>query len=261
MRINRLSLLNSLFSVLNDNSPEDSNAMLARYFLQNYRNLASLNIFDVAADCYVSRSSVRRFCKALGYENFVDLKNEFIEYDDKMTQSMAHFHRSDYRIQLTSEINAMIEELDRRMNNEQTMRIAERIHDSRFVVFLTSDTSTSVIKMFQQAMVLQGKIIYLVSDTYTEQTMLTQLDERDYVITVSVTGVFAKAIAPYVRDMRATKHLVTANRDQKLHDGYDKVYHLSATDKSEEGSLVYGKYGINYMFDVILATYINRYAD
>lgn len=259
MRINRLSLLHSLFSVLNDYPPEDSNAVLALYFLEHYRNLADLNIFDVAADCFVSRSSVRRFCQSIGYENFIDLKTEFSKYDDMMAHFMQHVQQDNYRDSLTKEINAMIAELDHRMNNVETEKIADRIFNSRYVVFLTADTSTSVIKAFQQAMVLHGKIIHLVSDSYTENTLLTKLDQRDYLIVLSATGVFAKACEEYIKPVKAYKALVTVNREPCFKAQYDRVYHLSAQDRSQDGNLVYGTYGMTYMFDIVYATYVNKY--
>lgn len=260
MRINRLSLLHSLFSVLNDYPPEDSNAVLALYFLEHYGELADLNIFDVAADCFVSRSSVRRFCQSIGYENFIDLKTEFRQYDDQMAHFMQHVQKDNYRDSLTKEINAMIAELDQRMNNEETEKIADRIFNSRYVVFMTSDTSTSVIKSLQQAMVLHGKIIHLISDSYTENTLLSKLDSRDYLIVLSATGVFAKACEEYIKPVKAYKALVTVNRDPWFKTQFDKVYHLSAQDKSQSGNLVYGTYGMTYMFDIIYATYVNKYS-
>ncbi len=259
MRINRLSLLHSLFSVLNDYPPEDSNAVLALYFLEHYRNLADLNIFDVAADCFVSRSSVRRFCQSIGYENFIDLKTEFSKYDDMMAHFMQHVQQDNYRESLTKEINAMIAELDQRMNNVELEKIADRIFNSRYVVFLTADTSTSVIKAFQQAMVLHGKIIHLISDSYTENTLLNKLDQRDYLLVLSATGVFAKACEEYIKPVKAYKALVTVNREPCFKSQYDKVYHLSALDRSQDGNLVYGTYGMTYMFDIVYATYVNKF--
>ncbi len=261
MRINRLGLLNSLFTVLNDNSPDDSSAVLARYFLENYNHLSELNIFDVAAECYVSRSSVRRFCKSLGYGSFLDLKNEFTEYDDKMSQSIKHYGREEYRSKLTLEINEMIEELDYRMDTEEINSIIKVLHDSRYVVILTSDASTSVIKNFQQAMALYGKIIYLVSDSYEDHSMISEANEKDCLITLSVTGVFANAIYPFIKDSKAHKTLYTGNRNPKLNEGYDKVYHLSKRDVTGESSFMYGKYGIDYVFDIILSAYVNAYKE
>lgn len=261
MRINRLGLLNSLFTVLNDNSPDDSSAVLAKYFLENYKHLSELNIFDVAAECFVSRSSVRRFCKSLGYGSFLDLKNEFREYDDKMALSIKHYGREEYRIKLTSEINEMIEELDYRMDTEEIDMIIKTFHDARYVIMLTSDASTSIIKVFQQAMALYGKIIYLISDSYEDHSMLQEASEKDCIVAISVTGVFATAVCPYLKDNPAYKMLFTGNRDAHLYDSYDKVYHLSKHDVSDERSFMYSKYGVDYAFDIILAAYVNAYKD
>ncbi len=149
MKINRLSLLNSLFNVLNENNQGDPYFILAEYFLEHYHELSRLNIYDVAADCFVSRSSIRRFCQAIGYENFVAFKDEFAQYDDQRASFQKHAGRENYRETLTQEINAMIAELDQRMNTAEVERLAERIHDAREVVFLTSSVgATSVFFPF-----------------------------------------------------------------------------------------------------------------
>lgn len=97
MKINRLSLLNSLFNVLNENNQGDPYFILAEYFLEHYHELSRLNIYDVAADCFVSRSSIRRFCQAIGYENFVAFKDEFAQYDDQRASFQKHAGRENYR--------------------------------------------------------------------------------------------------------------------------------------------------------------------
>lgn len=258
MNINRLSLLSSLFSVVNDNNEQDSNYVLAHYFLEHYHGLSELNIYDVAEDCYVSRSSVRRFCKSIGYENFLELKKGFNNYDDQYSYYMSHSNRENYREKLTREINEMIKELDERMNAEEVDKIAECLHRSRHIVFLTSDTSTSIIEEFQKSMIFFGKVIRIISDMYTDKSFINSLDERDVVITISSTGTFASALGDYLSECNAYKILVTVNRDKELGTFYDKVYHLSAEDRSNQGRSVYGKYGISYMFDVIYSAYLRK---
>ena len=258
MHINRLSLINSLTSMINENNQDDAYFTLAYYFLQHYHELSDLNIYDVAAQCYVSRSSVRRFCQAIGYENFKDLKKEFREYDDQLHYFMANADKEDYRKWLTSEINEMMKELDQRMNTDEINVIVDKIHNSREVVFLTSDTSTMSVKEFQRSMVLCGKIIRIVSDTYMDNELLQDLNEQDYLITVSATGQFAKAAREIVESTKAYKVLITVNRSRDLEQPYDKVYHLSAKDHSMEKS-VYGKYGIDYMLDIFFSIYVKKY--
>lgn len=258
MHINRLSLINSLTSMINENNQDDAYFTLAHYFLEHYHELSDLNIYEVADECFVSRSSVRRFCQAIGYENFKDLKNQFREYDDQLHYFMANVDREHYRAWLTNEIIEMMKEMDQRMETEEVEVIVDRIHSSRHVVFLTSDTSTMSVKEFQRSMVLCGKIIRIVSDTYQDNDLLQVLDERDYLITVSATGQFAKAASDIVQSSRAFKALVTVNREEALKQPYQQVYHLSARDHSMEKS-VYGKYGIDYMLDILYAAYVRKY--
>ncbi len=261
MKINRLSLLNALFSVLNENESDDSNYVLANYFLEHYHELSELNIYDVSENCFVSRSSVRRFCQSIGYDNFVDLKTEFREYDDQYSYYIQHANRGNYREKLTNEINAMIQELDQRMNTGEVEKIADTIYKSRYVVFLTSDTSSSIMKEFQQSMIFHGKIIRLISNMYTNNDLIRTLDGRDILMTISATGTLAYAARDYISNCEAYKVLVTVNRDESFKKWYDKVYHLSAMDRTAEGRSVYGKYGISYMFDIIYSAYVRKYGN
>lgn len=261
MNINRLSLLNSLFSIINENNQESSNYVIANYFLRHYHQLSELNIYDVAAECFVSRSSVRRFCISIGFENFLDLKNAFKEYDDKYSYYMKHSNRENYRESLTKEINEMIVELDKRMNIDEVDKIADRIYKSKKVVFLTSGSSMSTIQEFQQSMIFHGKIINIVSDLYTDKPFISTLDKNDIIITISAMGNFAMASREYVLQSNAYKILITVNRDKEFKKWYDKVYHLSSIDRSNEGRSVYEKYGISYMFDIIYSAYVRKYGN
>lgn len=260
MRINRLSLLNSLFTVINENNQDDSYFVLAHYFLEHYHELSSLNIYDVSDECFVSRASVRRFCQSIGYDNFKDLKTDTYEFKEEFNCYLDHFYRRDYRSYLTSAIHEMIEELNERMNTKEVERIVDRLHDSRHLVFITSNTTTARIRDFQHSMIVCGKIIRIVSDMYTDNELIQCLDERDSLFTISASGRLANAARDIVKNSRAYRCLVTTNRDESLKDYYDRVFHLSARDYSTEKS-IYGKYGLDYMFDVIYSAYIHKYSN
>lgn len=261
MKINRLSLLNSLFNVLNENNQGDPYFTLAQYFLEHYQELSTLNIYDVAADCFVSRSSIRRFCQSIGYDNFVSFKNEFVQYDDQSTNYEKHYNRDNYREALTNEINIMIEELNRRMNTEEIEHIIERIHSSHQVVFLTSNIGASAVIQFQQEMILQNKLVRLISDMYENTDFVKGLQEDDYLITISGSGVFAHASKEYLKNIKAYKVLFTLNRNKEFEEYYDKIYYLSAVDRTTEGTSVYFRYGMQYTLDILYNTYLRKYGN
>lgn len=81
--INKLGFLNSLIEIVNNNMEEDAaTSVLARYFLVNFNRLPELNIYDVAENCFVTRSSVRRFCQSLGFDNYKELKKQLENVQD-----------------------------------------------------------------------------------------------------------------------------------------------------------------------------------
>lgn len=261
MKANRLSLVHSLFSIINENDENDTNYVLAHYFLNHYHELNSLNIYDISEECFVSRSSVRRFCKSIGYENFLDLKKEFSSYDDRYQSYMQYANRDNYRERLTQEINEMIIELDQRMDTREVYEIARRMKESRHTVFLTSGTTAGLVRDFQESMVLNKKVISLVSELYSDNPLLHNLNEDDYLITISNTGTFAYASYPLVEHTKAYKTLITLKRDPLFNRQYDKIYHLSAVDRSDKGENVYGKYGISYMLDIIFSEYTRKFSN
>lgn len=261
MKINRLSLLNSLFNVLNENNQGDPYFILAEYFLEHYHELSRLNIYDVAADCFVSRASIRRFCQSIGYENFVAFKDEFVQYDDQQESYQKHAGRENYREMLMQEINAMIAELNQRMNTIEVERLVQRIHDARQVVFLTSSVGAMSVTQFQYSMIFQNKVLRIVSDMYENIDFVKRLQKQDLLLVISGSGLFAAASRDYLKGNEAYKVLFTLNRSHDFDDIYDRIYHLSAVDRSQEAKSVYFTYGTIYVLDILYSVYVRKYGD
>src|SRR5699024_4050638 len=68
------NLLYSLNAKLDKNNIGSINFILSKYFIQNLYLIPESNIYQIAEDCNVSRASIRRFSKSLGFENFAHMK-------------------------------------------------------------------------------------------------------------------------------------------------------------------------------------------
>lgn len=259
MRINRLSLLNSLCNILNENEVGNPSVILAEYFLKNYHYLSELNIYQVADDCFVSRSSIRRFCKSIGYNNFAEFKNEIREYDDQYSNLTAHFRQQDFREILTNNVLEAIHEMSRSISREQIHLIARRIHKSRNTLILTSNYAVSAINTFQYGMVLQGKVIRLVSELYETNNLLKEVTADDYVIVISGHGILAGVIEEFLKTTTAYTELFTVNRSRSFDLLYDSICWLSEEDGSHESRSIYMVYGMQYLLDLVYAKYVREY--
>lgn len=186
--IRHFSLMNSLLAVVN-RSPHDSmDSTLARYFLERFDRLADLNVYDVAEECYTSRSGIRRFCQSIGLDNFSDLKSYAWEWSRHRRLFSRYTDHENYRDYLV----AALAEMDRTINEavpEETLdRLARLLYRSRRIVILTSGFSSGAVRQFQQSMLYLHKVIDIVTDSTGDITQLEALTGDDALVVISEHG-------------------------------------------------------------------------
>ena len=62
-----------LLSYIDTSMQRDNNYQIAVKMLENYDALKDMSIAQIADMCYVSKASVSRFCRFLGYESFKEM--------------------------------------------------------------------------------------------------------------------------------------------------------------------------------------------
>lgn len=253
---NNLGIRNSLFKIINSEDLSSIEYHLAHYLLEHFNSLDKLNIYKMVDETNVSRSSINRFIKELGYKNFLDFKTGF-KNQGYSNQKDDFFNRpySDYIDLLTDEIFEMMYELRKRMNNEELIYMCKKICESKNVVFLSSSTNSGMVNYFQQEFIFMNKIIYSISESYSDGKLLSKLNEDDLIIVFSMSGKLAFANKEYIEKINCVKFLITTNRSADLYDSFDKTYYLSSKDCKDLDVKIYNRYGITYMLDILLNTY------
>lgn len=252
---NYLGIRNALFNILDKKNLGSTEYSIAYYLLKNFNHLGSINIYKMVEECSVSRSTIDRFFKSLGYKNFLEFKKSFQnKYNIHLTKLINRPYKVYIDI-LTEEILKMMEELKYRMNSKEVLSICNYIHDSEKVVFLSSSSNAGIIRNFQQEFIYLDKIIYSISQSYENDKLMTSLNKTDLLINFSITGDLAKIIENKIKELNCKKILITINRDSKLKDSYDNTYYLSSKDMSELDINIYNRYALTYMLDILLNNY------
>ncbi|MFV0255543.1 MAG: MurR/RpiR family transcriptional regulator [Erysipelotrichaceae bacterium] len=258
----RLSLINKLLKNINENHADDPNYILSEYLLKNYSKIDKINIYKIADECFVSRSSVRRFCISIGYKNFADFKKEFKQIDKKYSYFIKmhedYDSSTEYAEWIAKQIKMVTLEVDNNIKFSDYSEIASMIDIAKNVVLLSSYSSNKTLLEFQRPLVLNNKIIDVMSDNYFNVDNLLKLKEDDLLMVISTSGYYAKSILNLTENIKATKVLITASRDKAFVNQYNKIYFLSDYDHTSEKSIV-GKYGLNYFFDVLYHEYYSKY--
>lgn len=260
-RIDQFSLMTSLLNVLNEKNTETSSYVLARYFLERFDRLEQLNIYDVAEECFVSRSGIQRFCKSIGFDTFSNMKFiSAMERELSQTTYIAYGRLEDFRENSRQAMNKMMEELEMRADQEDLPGFAQMIHDSQNVVILTAECSSMAPRDLQQELLAAGKLIYLVTDSHPNFDLIQSLGSNDLLVVCSVTGNYAYAINESIAQIESPhKILVTLNRDSFFIKNYHRIIYLSDEGNDRQRS-VYTKYGMGYFLDLLYNTYLRQYS-
>ena len=72
-----------LLAQLSASSPNSTNSQIASYILNHLEEVRDSSIRDLASKCYVSLSSISRFCRDMGLNDFAELRELIAETDLK----------------------------------------------------------------------------------------------------------------------------------------------------------------------------------
>lgn len=258
------NILTSLLSIMNQNDESNVDCVLAKYLLEHLDEIPRLSIYDLADACYVSRSSIHRFVRSCGYESFREFKKASVDADMHRRRFIQYTDFTDYPVHLKYQTMQMMEDVTRIADSEEMSRTIEAIHDSKEVVFLVADDSSSPVRVFQQQMTAVNKIVCVLTSSNTNLSMIDSLTDRDLLVVCSISGNFAIMINDDVRDLATKKILLTTNRTTLFSSSYDTIFYLSSYRFSASSNLVasqniYTAYSLSYFLDLLFHFYYEKY--
>lgn len=250
------NLLSSLLSILNTNDESDTDFVIAKYLLNNLNDLKNISIYKVAEDCFVSRSSVQRFIKNIGYDSYTQLKASL---DNVISHESAFIDYTDYAYyseHLMESINQMSKDICESSAKQGFKKFIDYFMEADNIVLLTAEDSSYPCKIFQQELVSIGKIVRIITNANTNKQILESLNKNDLLIVSSITGNFALAIDSEVQNIKAKKILVTLNRSAIFENSYSYIYYIGNSVKLNSRSLVavrnvYNNYGLALFLDLV----------
>lgn len=90
------NLIIILLSTLNDEPKGSNNYKIAKYMIENMRDLEEYSLTDLAQACYVSNSSISRFCRDIGLKDFNALKNQIAKFSVESARLKRKFDYEKY---------------------------------------------------------------------------------------------------------------------------------------------------------------------
>lgn len=164
------------------------NSVIASYILDNLEETKKIGIQQFALNCHVSVSSISRFCRDIGLENFFELKllltTSDLEKGPKISSSSFLDRVKNYNVQTISGIQKVTDSLD-----ETSIKdiVQDLIKYKKVAVFGLMKAETSAL-ILQSDLLMYGKIVYTNLSFKEQVDYIMSSDKEDLIILFSFTS-------------------------------------------------------------------------
>lgn len=252
-----------LVMFVNTSSKDDLNYTIADFILKNISDIADMNIVVFANTCHVSPASISRFCRKLGFDDYIHLKMECAKFtssklSEYVNPVMVRDPKKASKSYLTKTANHLLEQIEL-IDLHAMDELVEDIDRSNYISFFGSHFSHSIAELVQTTLFTTGKYSIAKSDFDQQIRVAETMDRNSLAIVLSVRGSYLKGSPRLKRAIEksgAKTVLITANHDPKLLEEYDRVLYISSTD-----DLYLGRHLLLSYCEILSTKYVSRFSE
>lgn len=223
-------LRHALYAILNSSDADSADYRIADYLIRNIDHLVAVGIQDVADACFVSKSTVSRFCRRIGFADFnavvqsihnVQMRDykRFDEYLDLEPQAMTDAY-------LDQAIDCMLK-VREAATPEVLGNLAELLASYDKIGIFGQMQSYSVALNFQFELASLGKYASCFSMMPEQEEFVMNAGKDTLVIVVSSGGKYFQDFSVHFDHLAADRPrlvLITNNRRLTRCVPYDQVF-------------------------------------
>lgn len=192
-------LLIRLWGVLEDEDQESINYQIASTLVKNIASIKHTSSAALAEFCNVSKPSISRFCKNLGYEDFYDFRAELNQYcPDRglKYQLPKRGDRSQWMEGYFSEIGKKLALLQAEEVQKGIESLVQDIHDYQQVYLVGNMQSGSTASNLHYNLHVAKKNLFAVSGLKEQKQVLEKRSPDKLLVIFSVSGEYFRALFP-----------------------------------------------------------------
>lgn len=252
-----------LLSYIDTSMQRDNNYQIAVKMLENYDALKDMSIAQIADMCYVSKASVSRFCRFLGYESFKEMHDALgVDYPISYDYSQRFFcnltanpHATflEYAREAQQNIAATISE----KNLAELPKIAYAIHNCRRVAFFSHHFLWDTGRYLQNKLFSMEKVMDLYLDQASQLACAQSLQPEDLAIICSVGGSYPIRYVDVCNSIRDSKCSVLAITQNASNPYWNQAAFIMQCGESNANDT--GKYGALAAIDLVVQQYLLQY--
>lgn len=170
-------LRDRLYSILNNMYQTDTTYLIAEYIIHHMENLESISIYEVAKECHTSVATISRFCRKIGFSDFVEFRDACQEEMDSIFL-MCSSHPEEHAIlkngleDLSSDIGKISRQMReslKKLSLEKVKVLVEDIKNFENVYFVGGSFSSVMYGHLQIELLNLRKYCHVIKGLPTEE--------------------------------------------------------------------------------------------
>lgn len=182
----RLPIL--LVGLINSEPNDTVNYNIAYYLLNHAESMETMNIGELAKQCNVSKATVSRFCRELGFESFYEMRADFGESieEGKISQVRDMTDR-----QFLADVSAYGERMLDHVPEQKLEQLADWINRYQNVVVMGHIQSGNAALMLQHDVLnLTNHVVQVLNRPSEQMAFFEDVEKPTLVILFSIHGKF-----------------------------------------------------------------------
>lgn len=208
-----------LLELINNENPESVDYIIGKYVLDHMNQLSGASIQDISDACEVSKSTLSRFCRKIGLEDFQEMKDELqnahINPSGKFNVPLVDADGKGY----LKSVSEQVMKLDAALDYKLIEKLVKEIYDAKNIILLGSMQAMNPAVNLQQDMLFCGKVMRVPSMFSLQVSAIERARPNDLLICFSNSGIFFERLFENQGDLHKLDHLriwmITGNENEK----------------------------------------------
>lgn len=244
---------------------------IASYILNNKDAVTKLKIQELADILFISKSSIHRFVKKIGFNGFNDLKVSIAKENADLLENNSYinvnypFQAKDNPRQIAFELLELYEKAIKDtfeyVDLDQIKAVSQLIDSADVIDVYTHAHNSNIAENFQDKMLTIGKSVNCPSSFYNQRLTVLASDQKHVAIILSYSGK-ATFILPIVKKLyeKGVKVIQIGKAGSNYYSQY-VTYHLSISDSEnnrDRMSQFSSHIAMQYIMDVLYGCIYNE---
>lgn len=237
-------------STLASEKEGSTNSLIAEFILLHLKDMHEIGIRELAQQCHVAISSISRFCKEIGLQDYNELKELLtvpnLHYEVYSNLPTLQARNEDYGNKIKESIDRVTHSLDLKQIRRLCLDLQ---HYERVAIFGLMKAGAAALNL-QSDLLLQGKVTYTKISYKQQMEYIKAATEQDLIIIFSYTGTyFDYEFRRLPHSLKQPKIYLICGNDRKAENDFNMIYFDSLQDQASH------PYQLQYIGSLIAQEY------